>query len=93
MSEDNDGPAPTEDVPDTLTIHLRKPVTFEGKTYTTLHLREPTGGEVKEISKRTGYEAILFGIHKIASIPERAVEMIGSRDIRAADRYLSSFFV
>ena len=79
-----------DELPDQLTITLRKPVTL-GETFTELRLTEPTGAQMLEIDKYRGVEADLMSLAIVSGIPLPAVKMIGARDIRAGSLYLASF--
>ena len=70
------------ELPDQLTITLRKPVTL-GETFTEMRLAEPTGAQMLEIDKYRGVEADLMSLAIVSGIPLPAVKMIGARDIRA----------
>ena len=84
-------PDPT-DISDALTITLRKPVTFDGKTYSEINLREPTSAEWIEWDKLTGTAADIKAISLISNIPALAIKQIGARDFLAAARYVGHFF-
>jgi Phage tail assembly chaperone proteins, E, or 41 or 14 len=83
-------PAPPEQ-PDELVVTLRKPVEFAGKIYDELRLREPTAGEMEEISKHSGTAGTIFAIAQVSGTPIGAVRRIGVRDMNKAGDYLLGF--
>jgi hypothetical protein len=80
-----------DDLPDTLTITLRKPVEFAGETYAELHLREPSADELVRMATESGIKGSLFSIFVITGIPLGAIGKIGARDLRRASNYLMAF--
>lgn len=80
-----------EDLPETLTISLRKPVEHGGITYTELHLREPTADEWTRWDNLSGVEADIMAISTIAGMPQLAVRKVGARDLLKGSRYIARF--
>jgi hypothetical protein len=78
-------------LPEQKIITLHKPVKWEGREIVSLALREPEGAEAADIYDRSGWDQVLYTVHRIAGVPERAVEMMAARDLTEADRYLSAF--
>jgi Phage tail assembly chaperone proteins, E, or 41 or 14 len=79
-------------VSDTKNIPLLKPVTFEGKTYESLDLKEPTAGQMEKaekLSEKYGFTVVL--VAEVSGVPIGAVDLMGQRDTEAAEEYLSSF--
>lgn len=76
---------------ETLTITLRKPVKLGEVEFKELRLREPTGAEWMQFDKLDGVEADLKAIAIVSGVPEPAVNMIGTRDIIRASRFLAGF--
>ena len=77
---------------ETKNFPLLKPVTFEGKTYESIELREATAGEMEhaeKLSDKYGFTVVL--ISKVADIPVGAVDLMGQRDTEAAEEYIQSF--
>jgi hypothetical protein len=77
--------------PEERTIVLRKPVQLGDVTYAELKLREPTGLEMQQWDGQIGATADVTAIAVVSGVPRPAVEMIGSRDIVEAARYLALF--
>jgi hypothetical protein len=74
------------------TFPLLKPVTFEGKTYESIDLREATAGEMEhaeKLAEKYGFTVAL--IARVAELPIGAVDLMGQRDTEAAEEYLQSF--
>ena len=82
--------AADQEIPEELVITLRKPVTLVVE-YTELKLREPTAAEWAQFDKLTGVEADIRSVSIVAGVPEKAVAMIGARDLLTASRYLARF--
>jgi hypothetical protein len=81
-----------EAIPESLTITLRKPVTFATITYTEIKLREPLGFEWEQWDGLRGAAIVMMAISVIAAIPLPAVKQIGTRDLNEARRYIDNFF-
>jgi hypothetical protein len=80
-------------VSNTKTITLLKPVTFEGKTYESLDLKEPTAGQMEKaekLSEKYGFTVVL--VAEVSGVPIGAVDLMGQRDTEAAEEYLSGSF-
>lgn len=74
------------------TFPLLKPVTFEGKTYESIELREATAGEMEhaeKLSDKYGFTVAL--IARVADVPIGVVDLMGQRDTEAAEEHLQSF--
>lgn len=80
-----------EDLPETLTITLRKPITFNGVTYETIELREPTADEWAKWDGKTGVEADIIAVSTVAGIPQVVARKLVVRDLLQASRYLGRF--
>jgi len=83
---------------DEKTIILRKPVTLgktaksDGVVYSTLDLREPTGGELEKASKSaTEIGVVLNLISLVAKVPRAVAEGLCQRDLKEASDFLGSF--
>jgi hypothetical protein len=80
---------------DTKTITLKKSVEFNAETFHELHLREPVADEIDKFSKASekdgAVSALLLLISLVTGIPKPAIGKIGARDMKAAERFLSSF--
>lgn len=83
-----DGP---DDLPEELTVTLRKPVTLGSETYHELRLKEPTAAQVMEWDKLGGTEADIKAVSVVSGLPEPAVRMLGIRDLTLAAKYISRF--
>ncbi|WP_238911934.1 phage tail assembly protein [Achromobacter xylosoxidans] len=89
---------PKKEIPDELTITLRKPVTLgqgsDAETFTELALREPIVEEVlafnKDSAKDAG-DALRKLIAKVSGAPIAVINRIGARDFTTAANYLTSF--
>jgi hypothetical protein len=81
-----------DDLPDTLTITLRKPIEIAGITYDRLELREPTAGEMKKLEGKTGTTATIDLLFMVTGVPIGALDKLGVRDLRKATDYLEAFF-
>lgn len=74
------------------TLELRKPVKLGEVEYSSLHLREPTAGELSKASKAGGNVDIAIAlISLIAKVPRGAVEKLSQRDFQEAADFLGSF--
>lgn len=83
---------------DEKTITLRKPVTLgktaksDGVVYSTLDLREPTGGELEKASKSaTEIGVVLNLISLVAKVPRAVAEGLCQRDLKEVSDFLGSF--
>jgi hypothetical protein len=56
-----------------------------------IKLREPTAGEMTEITKKSGYDADIAGIMTVTGLTEKVVRRLGVRDLNRARAYLVSF--
>ncbi len=89
---------PKKEIPDELTITLRKAITLgqggDAETFTEMVLREPVVEEVlafnKESAKDAG-DALRKMIAKVSSLPIAVINRIGARDFTKAANYLTSF--
>ncbi|MDX3878123.1 MAG: phage tail assembly protein [Achromobacter sp.] len=89
---------PKKEIPDELTITLRKPITLgqggDAETFTEMALREPVVEELlafnKESAKDAG-DALRKLIAKISTLPLAVVNRVGARDFTKASNYLTSF--
>jgi len=80
-----------DDIPESLTVTLRKPVSLGDQSYTQLALREPTAAEWQQWSKLEGVEADIMAVSIVSGTPKPVVERIGARDLMTAARYLARF--
>lgn len=79
---------------DTMALTLRKPVTFAGKTYTALNLREPIASELEAASRaQSGPGALMSLIAAVAGVPSGVPEAMRSRDLAEADNFFNSLAV
>lgn len=89
---------PKKEIPDELTIPLRKPITLgqgnDAETFTEMALREPVVEEVlafnKESAKDAG-DALRKMIAKVSTLPIAVINRVGARDFTKAANYLTSF--
>jgi hypothetical protein len=86
-----DTAAPVDDIPESLTITLRKPIEHGGLTYETIQLREPTADEWARWDGKSGVEADIIAVSTVAGIPQAAVRKLTVRDLLQASRYLGRF--
>lgn len=80
-----------DELPDALTVTLRKPVELGGIVYAKLDLREPTADEWTRWDQKSGIDADIIAVSTVSGVPEPAVRMIGARDLLAASRYIARF--
>jgi hypothetical protein len=80
-----------DDLPDTLTIELRKPVTVGEITCAELRLREPTAGEIEQWDGLTGINADRKAVSVVAGVPEAIVRQLPAREFYQAARYIGRF--
>lgn len=76
---------------DTLDLELRKPVDFDGKTFTQLVLREPSAGELEVINKLTDFTRDLVAISLLTGIPRPAVDKMLAGDVLRGMKFINSF--
>lgn len=86
-----DDEAKPEDLPETLSITLRKPIEHGGVTYEALDLREPTADEWTRWAGKNEIEADILAVSTVAGIPQQAVRKMGARDLIQASRYIGRF--
>ena len=90
-------------LPPRLRLILAKPVTYRGKTYDRINLREPTGRQMetaaREINVPAGGITALHMRHyqtaliaAVARVPRPVVLAMRERDIQRAFDYLSGFY-
>lgn len=79
------------EIPDQLTVNLRKPVSLGEETYDRLELREPTAAEWSQFDKVDGVDGDVLAISIISGVPRAAVAKIGTRDLLVGARYLARF--
>ncbi|WP_294292075.1 phage tail assembly protein [uncultured Sphingomonas sp.] len=84
-------PLSGEALPDTMTLTLRKPITFAGQPVTALELREPTAGQMKQWASLSGMAANIAAVSTVAGLPESVIGEIVSRDLFAAATFINSF--
>jgi hypothetical protein len=77
---------------DEKTFTLKKPVkALDGTDLTSITLREPTAGQLREINRKTGTDADIYAVATIGGVPVQVVDKIMAGDlIRMAD-YISGF--
>jgi len=87
-----DQPTPTvPELPEDLTVLLRKPVTLGSMTYSELKLREPTAAEWQQWDKLEGIDGDIKAVSVVSGVPEPAIRLIGARDLIQASRYIGAF--
>jgi len=88
-----DMPAADEasEIPETLTITLRKPIEHAGGKIESITLREPTADEWARWDGKEGVEADIIAISTIAGIPQVAVRKMTVSDLLKGSRYLARF--
>jgi hypothetical protein len=88
-----------DDLPRFLDIEIDPPVEWNGKTYSTLHLEEPTG---QQIERAEAELAAVVNIHTLrkyqfaivsqaSGMPRQAVEKMRISQIKQAADFLTSF--
>ncbi|WP_260927359.1 phage tail assembly protein [Novosphingobium sp. 9] len=91
MSDDANTAPEAEDLPETLTITLRKPVEHNGLKIDEIMLREPTADEWKRWDGLTGAECDITAVSTVAGIPLAAAHKLGVRDLLQGSRYIGRF--
>ncbi len=61
---------------DHLTITLKKPVELLGETWSSLTVREPTGGELLAVDPFNGVTADIVGVSRVSGVPQAVVRMM-----------------
>jgi hypothetical protein len=93
---------PTDDpFPPTLVLNLDKPITFQGGTYNSIELQEPTAGHRRTAAEqlRNGNNAAtatLWEIHFVALVsgkPVAVIEQIPLSVLNRAMEYIEHFLV
>ena len=85
---------PLDDLPDAITMALRKPVVIGDQTYDVLELREPLAGEFQKFTKIAATDpagALIILIASVTGIAEPIIKKIGVRDMNLASTYLTGF--
>lgn len=81
-------------LPDELTIPLRKLITIGDQVYDALVLREPTAGEFEKMTKLATTNpagALILLISLVSGIALPIINRIGVRDMNQAGDYLMGF--
>lgn len=89
----------TTDLPATFSLELAKPVTFDGREFTTLVLREPRVKEVLQADEQLRHgvnpgslrNREIHLVSKVAGVPLPVVEQINISALNAAMAYLNPF--
>lgn len=77
---------------DTLTLRLKSPIEFEGRTYENIDLSEPTAGQMEKAAVgATGVASNIILIAEVAKIPRDVVRMFKKRDLEACVEFLAGF--
>jgi hypothetical protein len=80
---------------DTLIITLKTPIEFNGETFHELNLREPIMDEIEKFANESEKSGSVGGLKLILSlitgIPKPVIGKIGSRDMKKAEKFISSF--
>lgn len=96
--DESDGKSQSQELPRTLDIELDPPIDFNGKTYTTLHLEEPTA----QMVERAEAELLQMNVHTLrkhqialvsqgSQTPRAVIERMRISQVREAADFLSSF--
>lgn len=96
MSETAD---PFADIPPSMTVPIEPPVTFDGKEYRELVLREPKAGEVQQADQQVRNGATMSNLRnrehhlvaKVSGVPLPVIEKLGISRITLAMEYLNRF--
>jgi hypothetical protein len=83
-----------KELPDELTIALRKPLKHGDVDIHELNLREPNAGEFEKFAQKatTAPASALLGLlASVANIPPPIIAKLGVRDMNAAGEYLMGF--
>jgi hypothetical protein len=84
----------TSELPEQLTITLRKPVDLKDGKLEAIELREPNAGEFKRFTKRAESDAgaaLVQLIAEVAGHPVPIIDRLGVRDMNEAAEYLMGF--
>jgi hypothetical protein len=95
----NGSGASESDLPRTLELDIDPPIEWNGKTYATMHLEEPTGHQIERAEAEL---AVAVNVHTLrkyqfaiisqaSGMPRQAVEKMRISQIKEAADFLTSF--
>lgn len=87
------------DLPEVMTIEVKPPVEFKGRTYAEIVVREPTAKQVRQAEQNMGSGVTMGSMRNrkiwlvslAADIPVPAVEMMPISAVERAAAYLEGF--
>lgn len=79
-------------LPDSKTVTLKETIDFEGKSFTTITLQEPTAGQIEDARRSSGETAVIRLIALCSGTPEAVVRQLKARNYREAGDFVTSFF-
>ena len=96
MSEnDKSNESAAVDVPDQLTIILRKPVTLGSETYDSITVNEPTVGQIEAFAKESDrvhpLQAMNNLVATVSGVNKAAINLMSARDGKKARDFLANF--
>lgn len=97
----DDAADPFADIPPSMTVAIEPPVTFDGREYRELVLREPRAGEVRQADEQVRNGATMSNLRnrehhlvsKVSGVPLPVIEKLGISRITLAMEYLNRFFL
>jgi hypothetical protein len=98
-AEHDDDTGAADDFPRTLDIEIDPPLDVNGKTYTRLHLEEPTARMVERAEAELGGNMTVHTLRKYqialvsqgSGVPRAVIEQMRISQVREAADFLSSF--
>lgn len=79
------------DQPDTMALALSKPVEFGGEMLAELNLKEPTAGQLEQISAVPSHQAGIKAVSLSAGVPEKVIRDLSARDFKRAENFVLTF--
>lgn len=76
---------------DELVLRFKRPIEFGGQTHHEVILKEPTAGQLRDISKKSGPDATIHAIAVTAGVLQGVAEQISTRDLMKAEAFFSRF--
>lgn len=80
-----------DEYPDELILQFRKPIKFSGQDYHEVVLKEPTAGQLREITRKSGPDATIHAIAVTGGILPGVAEQIPTRELMKAEAFFSRF--
>lgn len=80
-----------EDLPATLTIRFDPPITFSGKEYHEVTLREPTTQQFADAQDLGGIRTVQHLVHVVGGLPKAVAALVPISKTMQADRFFTRF--